>query len=808
MTAHELGQLEGSLEGLRALARSLVHGDADADDLLQDAAVAALEHPPRNDDDETGRAGSVRGWLAAVVRNRWRMDRRSAARRAAREQVAALEHASGTGAGTAEAGLDRARALERLSAALVALDEPFRTTVIRRYLDGQTAAQIARALGVPAGTVRWRLKTGLARLRAHLDQTTPRWQRALVLGLGATVKTKTSLALVVLVLVLIAAVAAVAWLGRAPAPTPVPLPTRTAASSQPHRPAAMPPAATPTEIAAPRTPRAVVEEASDTAGGVLSGRVINWSTGDGVVGAELTFTSDAGASTIRSQADGAFELAPPAPGRFVLTTIAAPGFLPYAPELLHSTVHVVLARDRVVRGVTVFLFPALDYVGTVVDGKGAPVAGARVRLLGTPSNEQAIDRPEIEWTSDRDGHFTFHAADDAVLEAQKGERRGWGRLDAEVAITKRMTIALGEFPARDATIRGRTVDARGNPIADVLVRASPAGRDRPTRSTSFATSGPDGAFAIRDLDRLHYHLAAEADGMAPATVEDVAAGADDVKITLDAGLEIAGRVVDPRGAPIPSYTLLVARRNGIVRELMVARSIVDPRGAFSVRVEKGDYELTAAGRGWAPSAPTVVPAGTTDVTIALSAGGALRGRVVASDTRTPVVHARIMREANGGGASAQPSNAGTVTDADGNFELTGIPAGPLSIAIAAADFHGKIEAGMTASDGGSLGPITIALDRLAAGEAPSTELVGIGATLAARDDTLEVMRVFAGSGAEAAGIVVGDRIIEIDGAPVAPLGVDGAIAKIRGVAGTALTVTVRRNDAPVKLLVQRRKLKA
>ena len=66
----------GELEGLRVLARSLVYGDADADDLLQDTAIAALQHPPAD-------AGPrpVRSWLAAVLRNRWRMDRRSAARR-------------------------------------------------------------------------------------------------------------------------------------------------------------------------------------------------------------------------------------------------------------------------------------------------------------------------------------------------------------------------------------------------------------------------------------------------------------------------------------------------------------------------------------------------------------------------------------------------------------------------------------------------------------------------------------------------------------------------------------------------------
>ena len=51
------------LEGLRALARALAHPSADADDLLQDAAVAALEHPPDVD-------RPVKPWLATVILNR------------------------------------------------------------------------------------------------------------------------------------------------------------------------------------------------------------------------------------------------------------------------------------------------------------------------------------------------------------------------------------------------------------------------------------------------------------------------------------------------------------------------------------------------------------------------------------------------------------------------------------------------------------------------------------------------------------------------------------------------------------------
>jgi hypothetical protein len=619
------------------------------------------------------------------------------------------------------------------------------------------------------------------------------------------VKTKTSTAVVLVVLALLAALGAL-WFLRARSAAPA-----AASASRPPLTAVPAPVAPPPAPAAPpvRDPlpgqaRASIEP-SDAAGGLIAGRVVNGATGDGVAGAELTFTSDAGASTIRSRDDGGFELAPPAPGRFTLTATAAAGFLPYAPELLHSTVHVALARGQAVRGILVFLFPALDYRGRVVDAHGAPAPGAHVRLLGTPAGEQVIDRLETEWTTDRDGRFTFHAADGAVLEATRGAARGWAQLDGDAAITRQLTIALGDAPARDATITGRAIDTGGAPLADVLVRASPA-TPGATRSTAFATSGPDGAFTLRGLDRELYNLEAEAEDRAPAALAGVRGGSRDVTLTLDAGLPITGQVVDGRGAPAPAYTLLVFRHDGAARRLIVARSLVEPRGRFEIHVTRGSYELVASAPGWAPSAPTRAAAGATDVTLTLSAGATLRGTVVDAGQH-PIGYARIAREANSGGASVQPANAGTLTRPDGTFELTGIPPGPLSITVTAAGYHPRIESGMTASDGATLGPLTIALTRLAEGEQPSTELVGIGIVLVADGDELRVDRVITGGGAEAAGIVVGDRVTAIDGLPVAPLGVDGTVSRIRGVAGTPITVTVHRGDQLIQLLVTRRKLR-
>lgn len=801
------------LDGMRALARALVSGaagDAEADDLIQDAAIAAITHPPATD-------RPVRPWLGAVLRNRWRMNRRGDARRRARE-LATVPAAEAL----PDEKLDRARALERLGAALVALDEPFKTTVIRRYLDGESAAEIARALGVPAGTVRWRLKTGLDRLRASLDDSTPSWKRMLApigVGKGALlVKAKTSIVALVVLVLLLGVGAFLALRGRhdgasatagaggaARGHATVALPGGRAAEGS----VATPPA----KLAAPGQQRAVTEAVA-AAGGVVEGRVINWSTGDGVDGAEVTFYGPGGAATLRSAADGTFQLAPEAPGSFLLTAVSAPGFLPYAPELAHSGVRVELAANRAVRGITVFLFPAIDYQGHVVDAAGAPVAGAHVRMLGTPTGEQAIEKLTTEWTTDSAGAFTFHAGDFAVLEATAGTRRGFAQLDGKVALTHQLLITLGDAPARDATIRGKTVDAAGAPLADVLVRADPQGppgqppQPGAVRAVAFATSGSDGTFVLEGVDRGLYALSAEIEDRAPASKSDVAGGTTDVTLTLEPGLVIAGKVVSTADEPIPSYTLLVLRREGLLRSFVLSRSIVDAAGAFRVHVPAGDFELLASGAGWAPSAPTQVSAGTTDARLVVSPGASLRGTIVDAESHAPVSYARITREAPGGGASALPANAGTVSRPDGTFELTGIPPGPLSITIGAAEYHPKIEAGMTATDGATLGPVTIALTKLRDGETPSLELVGIGVKLSSDGPMLRVEQVFPESGAAAAGIVAGDLLVTLDGVPVTSLGMDGAIAKIRGAEGTTIAVGVQRGDQVVQVVVTRKKLHA
>src|SRR6185369_2529638 len=78
----------------------------------------------------------------------------------------------------ADAVLERMQLHRRVAELVMALEEPYRTTLLLRFYEGRAAVDIAREAGVPEGTARWRISEGVRRLRERLDQEPggrPRW---------------------------------------------------------------------------------------------------------------------------------------------------------------------------------------------------------------------------------------------------------------------------------------------------------------------------------------------------------------------------------------------------------------------------------------------------------------------------------------------------------------------------------------------------------------------------------------------------------------------------------------------------------
>jgi RNA polymerase sigma-70 factor (ECF subfamily) len=145
---------------MRALARSLVRDPADAEDIVQDTWLEALRRPPRD-------PAAAEGWLARVLRNFALRGHRTEGRRRAREVRAARREPEED---ATHALLEKLEMHRLLAAEVAALGEPYRTTVLLRFFEERSVAEIARIQGVPLDTVKTRLRRGLLELRERLDR--------------------------------------------------------------------------------------------------------------------------------------------------------------------------------------------------------------------------------------------------------------------------------------------------------------------------------------------------------------------------------------------------------------------------------------------------------------------------------------------------------------------------------------------------------------------------------------------------------------------------------------------------------------
>ncbi len=167
----ELSQLAETSGWAHGLAMRLVGDVHLAEDIVQEAMLASLERPDAAVSRSAWFAGAIKNLALQKVRKRSRSARRD--REASREE--ALPAASDSAA--------RLEQQEILIGCLLALDEPFRGTLIARYVDGLAPRKIAEREGTPIATVNSRLARGLERLREQLtlrhggDKT--RWMAAM-----------------------------------------------------------------------------------------------------------------------------------------------------------------------------------------------------------------------------------------------------------------------------------------------------------------------------------------------------------------------------------------------------------------------------------------------------------------------------------------------------------------------------------------------------------------------------------------------------------------------------------------------------
>lgn len=151
------------------IAWSILSNDADAADATQDALVAAWRELPRLRD-----ANAFDGWLNRIVSNAALMARR---RRTRRREVSVTPTNPGDdtpplepsqdprGRTEADAVVDNdaiARAFDRLR-------PKDRAILVLHHVEERSVAEIARSLGIPTGTAKWRLHAARRALEQAME---------------------------------------------------------------------------------------------------------------------------------------------------------------------------------------------------------------------------------------------------------------------------------------------------------------------------------------------------------------------------------------------------------------------------------------------------------------------------------------------------------------------------------------------------------------------------------------------------------------------------------------------------------------
>lgn len=146
----------GQLAALRRYARSLVRNADEAEDLVHDALVRALERKStfRN-------GGSIRNWLMAILHNT-HIDRLRRDHAANRREDAALELADVV----APAGQEHSVRLAQVRDAFLSLPQEQREALHLVAIEELSYQEAADVLNIPVGTLMSRVSRARARLRA------------------------------------------------------------------------------------------------------------------------------------------------------------------------------------------------------------------------------------------------------------------------------------------------------------------------------------------------------------------------------------------------------------------------------------------------------------------------------------------------------------------------------------------------------------------------------------------------------------------------------------------------------------------
>ncbi len=577
--------------------------------------------------------------------------------------------------------------------------------------------------------------------------------------------------------------------------------------------------------------------------------------GTPVADAEVAFMSDLGENTAISDGSGRYTIKIASGIRWKVHARSekAVGY----PEAIEPAADVV--RDLEIH-------PTAAIKGKVVDARGAAAPGANVSIEVDAADRGLLEAAlGMSAVADAGGRFELTAVPGNLkVRGAQGLAQGVVTL---AAVAPGDTVEVAITLADPVTLKGRVVDGDGQPVGGAKVlTATILAVGGPVEKQQF-DSADDGSFTARTPAGIVRIEARKNGDLSPAVAEPRAGGAtiDGLVLTLAAPIALRGKVITDDGTPVigakvrlaansiydtttgsdgtfevgapggQAYTVKVRHSDGQVDRVIAAWNgdetfVMRRFGTLQLTVPDQRGEVTAvidsflpAGE-QAPRAPAEarfrgvggqltlsrLEPGVYDLTVATVGAGATRvPRVAIADGETRALTVALAAPVPVRGvvkAGAQPIGGAQVTiggrttfsDAKGRWIIADVAAGPIAIVAIKAGFGTAYAGAVAAADAR---PVELEL-RPSDG---AGVVDGVGVVVGPAAKGAVVQSVLPGSPAEGK-LAPGDVIAEVDGTDVAAAAMDDIIARLRGSAGSTVSITVQRGADTSTVDVVRKRL--
>jgi protocatechuate 3,4-dioxygenase beta subunit len=413
----------------------------------------------------------------------------------------------------------------------------------------------------------------------------------------------------------------------------------------------------------------------------ITGHVIDAASGLPLSGVRISVTGEewsveGGSGADRTDAEGGYRISRLLPGRYDVRATTEHGHG-------RSEGAVLVGLGQTIDGVDIRVFPSARIVGKVM------IAGQPARACTESSVffRSANDQSEIHARTEADGTIVAEGILPGSYDADV-------RCEGFLAADSYPLVVVGTSDVTDqvwhvemgATLRGRVLDRRGAPIADADVVASTRTARESTRWAQ-GRSRPDGSYEVRGLRAASYRVRVWSEkGSGPA--KDLTVHVVGTELNLDVILDdvgsIRGKVLDPRGAPVPGVRLSITSMSGDP-----ASAGSDDDGAFGISsLRPGDYYVRADGNvGYNKPLKVTVQAGeTASLTLTVTVdSGEIRGTVVDA-TGKPLADVYVrsaLESGDGSGISATRESwnheSPILTGTDGAFTLSRLSPGQYTL---------------------------------------------------------------------------------------------------------------------------------